>query len=132
MYVCMVLVPRRLDRPLVGGLGLANTVLLTSLPTYYWNASPSHTSVHRAYRASAHLSSQWSKPWHIAAHTGAVVHLFSNYQACWADLHGYVRESPHCAAGTAFSNYSRVLEPPERLRSRCSKSPANTPYSTYV
>jgi len=32
---------------------------------------------------------------------------------------------------TTFSNYSRVLEPPERLRAR-SKSPAVSPYSTYV
>jgi len=33
---------------------------------------------------------------------------------------------------TTFSNYSRVLEPPEKLRNRCSKLPASTPYSTYV
>jgi len=31
-----------------------------------------------------------------------------------------------------FDNYSRVLEPPERLRSRSSKLPACTPDSTYV
>jgi len=33
---------------------------------------------------------------------------------------------------TTFNNYSRVLEPPERLRGRSSKPPASTPYSTYV
>jgi len=35
-------------------------------------------------------------------------------------------------ATTTFDNYSRVLEPPERLRGRSSKLPASTPYSTYV
>ena len=33
---------------------------------------------------------------------------------------------------TTFDNYSRVLEPPEKLRSRSSKLPASSPYSTYV
>lgn len=33
---------------------------------------------------------------------------------------------------TTFSNYSRVLEPPERLRNRCSNVPASSPTSTYV
>ena len=40
--------------------------------------------------------------------------------------------APRDRSQVTFSNYSRVLEPPERLRSRSVKVPASTPYSTYV
>lgn len=39
---------------------------------------------------------------------------------------------PRDRSAATFDNYSRVLEPPERLRGRSSRLPANTPYSTYV
>jgi len=44
----------------------------------------------------------------------------------------YLRQAVPRDRSTTFSNYSRVLEPPEKLRVRSSKVPASTPYSTYV